>query len=516
MPLDPSISLKAPGASGEASGGMLDPLGVISNYAKIQGQLNTNKLFSQTFHARQKMGEILSSSPDAESGWAQIMKDPEVAPFAGEALNSWRAAELARTQQQGAQQEQAISGLDAFRKAMPALAADPSESTWKATVNPILATLSPSSRSRLGPAMDSIKSGLMDGLEKLPDVKARQAMFNARLAGMSVASPDVWGMMFGKPQTQDTGGSLIPGMQNQITGAFSPAQAPIAKTLAPTVVHGQGPEGQDVTTVMGGGRGGNALTPGGAAPGYSFGQGGALVGPSQTQGQYNTKRADDVVDYEKSLDDRVGNGATLRRNIGETVEAARTAQMGGGAEAYSRLGSMLQAIGVKNPTVDKWANGSLAASQVIDKVALQNSMSQLKQQLTGVGGSRLNAQEFVAYLNKNPNLTTDPRAAMQVFNLWQQFYDRDRAEQQAFDKFKAGKLTGDSRLDHAVYDSNDLTAQANGKAGDLKRWPALWNQSSFMQGFAPGGAIDTSGVKGLPKAVPKDIADIMKKHGHGQ
>lgn len=537
MPLDPSISLKAPGASSPTTNG-LDPLGMISAYAGIQQKLNQNQLFQQTFHARQKMGEILSSSPDAETGWAAIMKDPEVAPFAGEALNSWRGAELARTQQQGAQQESAISGLDAFRKVLPALGADPSESTWKASVDPILATLSPTSRSRIGPAMNSIKEGLISGLEKLPTPEARSAMFKARLAGMAVASPDVWGMILGKPETKDIGGSLIPGMTSQTTGAFTPAQAPIGKSLAPTVVSGEGPGGEKITTLWGGGNGlggggpmggdsgvahplhapdgapSNGLVPPATAPGYHF-KGGALVGPDQSTSQYNTKRTDDIVDYEKSLDDRVGNGATLRKNIGATIDAAKQATMGGGAETYSRLGSLLQAIGVKNQTVDKWANGSLAASQVIDKVALQNSMSQLKQQLTGVGGSRLNAQEFVAYLNKNPNLTTDPRAAAEVFNLWQKFYDRDKMEQQAFDRFKAGKPTGDPALDHAIYDSNDLKAMADGqKAGDIKRWPALWNQSDFMTKFAPSGEIDTTGVKGLPKGIPKDIADIMKKHGH--
>jgi len=248
----------------------------------------------------------------------------------------------------------------------------------------------------------------------------------------------------------------------------------------------------------------------GAAPGYRFAANGALVGPDQSTSQYNTKRADDIVDYEKSIDDRVGNGATLRKNISATIQAAGQAQMGGGAEAYTKLGSALQAIGVSNPTVDKWANGSLAASQVINKVALQNSMSQLKQQLTGVGGSRLNAQEFVAYLNENPNLTTDPRAAAEVFNLWNQFYDRDKAEQRAFDAYKSGKPTGDPTLDQLAYGGNDLSP---GEKPDIKRWPALWNQSDYMTKFAPGGAIDTSGMKGLPLQHPADIQQLLQRYG---
>jgi hypothetical protein len=225
----------------------------------------------------------------------------------------------------------------------------------------------------------------------------------------------------------------------------------------------------------------------------------ALTGPSQAQTEFNTKRAGDIADYSKSLDDRVTNEAVLRRNVAEGIEAARQTQMGGGAETYMKLGQAMQAIGVKNSTVDKWVGGSEAALQVGDKLALQNSMAQLKAQLTGVGGSRLNAQEFVAYLNKNPGITTDPRAAATIFNIWNKFYDRDKAEQQAFDAFQSGDPTGDKTLDKLS------------KGKDIKSWPALWNQSDYMKSFAPGGLIDTSGMKGTT-AVPAHIQSLLDKY----
>lgn len=502
-PIDPSITLKlAPAANG---------LGAMESWQDLQTKMNANKLFQQGFNAKVKAGQILASAPDLDSGLAALYKDPSVAPFAGDIVNSIRQGMLANVQAahtgvqiEGEQQKQATDAWSAVKLGLPALAADPSEATWKSVTGPALAGASPSAKKALGPALDSLRDSLLEGLPE--DKPAAKAMFQARVAGLAQASPDVWGLMFGKPGTQDLGDRVQPTQTNPTTGAVTQVGRPMAKGLPPTVVKGQGPEGQDITTVWGGGTGGgNGLGGGRGSPA-------GMIGPTQTEGQYNTKRTDDLVEYEKSLDDRVGNGATLRKNIGETIEAAKRASMGGGAEAYMKLGSTLQALGVKTPTVDKWANGSLAASQVVDKIALQNSMSQLKQQLTGVGGSRLNAQEFVAYLNKNPNLTTDPRAAMEIFQLWNQFYDRDKKEQQAYDQFKRGNRTGDSTIDKEVFDRNDLSSPEAGKP-DLKRWPALWANSDYMQKFAPGGDIPTAGVKGMPAAVPKDIADLLKKHG---
>lgn len=504
-----------------------NPLSMISNFAEVQGQLNQNKLFAQTYAARQKAGQIMSTAPDVETGIQQMLADPQVAPFAGETISAMRQAQQTLIATQGEQQKQASTGLEALLKSLPAVMADPEQ--WDGVVKANLATLSPSARAAVVPAVDSIKHALLDDLPSDPG--QRRTLFNQRLSGMMLGAgitPEQIQGIVGKPSVVNTGGSNVFGVQlpGQLGGGFSPSGRPVANTLAPTVVKGTGPEGEDVTTVWGGGGGGsgnggvvvprpsngpsaqngNALSP--PIPPTARTPSNALIGPSQTQTTYNQDRTKDIADYEKNLDDRVNNGSQLRKNVGEVVGAMHDATTGGGAETYAKLGSALQAIGVKNPTVDKWANGSLAASQVIDKVALQDSMSQLKQQLTGVGGSRLNAQEFVAYLNKNPNLVTDPRAAVQVFNLWQQFYDRDKTEQAMFDKFKSGNATGDQALDHAASNGSDPLL---GKP-DLKRWPALWNQSDYMQKFAPGGEISSAGVKGVDH--PKDISDLMKKYGH--
>ncbi len=509
--LEPGISLKlAPPQGG-------NPLAQIEGWADIRNKQNQSKLFDQTFRAKQKAGQILAHSEDLETGLQGLYNDPDVAPFAGEIVSSIRQGMLAQTQLQGEQQTQAISGFDATRKGLAAIAVDPTEASWKAATDPVLATLSPTARKSVASAMTSLKNSLFSDLPEDP-AKAK-GLVQARVAGLLAGNPDVMGLLFGKPETKDGGGVLIPGMTSQTSGVFTPAGR-IGKTLAPTVVKGVGPGGEDVTTVWGGGNGlggGGTATPGPVVPRPSHAPNtapqpaapnalsparGALIGPDLTTREYSNKRTDDVIDYEKNLDDRVNNGSNLRKNMGETIQAAKKAAMGGGAETYAKLGSMLQAMGVKTETADKWANGSLSSSQVIDKVALNNSMQQLKQQLTGVGGSRLNAQEFVAYMNKNPNLTTDPRAVAEMFQLWNEFYDRDMAEQKAFDQFKRGKPTGDAVIDEALGDGKP----------DIKRWPGLWNQSNYMRGFAPGGKLDTTGMKGLNVEHPADIQEILKRY----
>lgn len=514
MPVDPNISLaaKAPDLG--------QMLGTIGQFANIQNAINQNKLFQQTFAARQKAGQILAGAPDMESGLQSLLKDPVTAPFAGETINSIRTsqqtlADINRLQAvtAGERQTQATHGLEAFYKSLGSVMADPSEATWNAAVNANLSTLSPSAREQVAPAIQSIKSGLMDGLPA--DPQQRRAAFNQRLSGFLIAggvTPDSINAIAGTPTTLDLGGYRQPGLTlpSTIGGGFAPAGNPLAMTAPAANVSGDfGPGGAPtVARLPGGLPSGGGSQPSGLAGGAPAGTppqpagvsslpvtgpqpsanalGGSrpasqlpLTGLTRQQQKYTDQRMEALGKYEEGLDDRVVTGGTFRRNIDEILSAAKQAQTGGGAETFMKLGQALQALGVSNSTVDKVANGSLASSQVIDKASLTNTMNQLKQQLTGIGGSRINQQEFVAQLSKNPNLATDPRAIVQVFNLWNDFYNRDVAEQQALDKYK-------------------------NSGGDVSRWPAEWSQSDYMKKFAPGGTISGEGVKGASPAKPSE------------
>lgn len=201
------------------------------------------------------------------------------------------------------------------------------------------------------------------------------------------------------------------------------------------------------------------------------------AGPTPATTEYNVGRTKDFAAHEAALDDRVDAQAIQHRNATEILSAAKQAQTGGGADVYKKLGEVLQGFGVSNEVVDKWANGSLPASQVIDKVSLSNAWAQLRQSLEHMG--KINQTEFAETLSKNPNLLTDPRAIVQIFNLWNDYRTKDLAEQSSLDKYKT-------------------------VGGDLRRWPTVWQNSDFMKKWAPTEPFSAEGVKGTGPSTKRD------------
>ena len=431
MPIDPTISLEAGRGVGRVE--PTNALGMVGQFAQVQNALNQNALFQQTFHARQVAGEIMAAAPDLESGLLAIQRNPDTAAFAQQIANGVRQTQLTLTQMQGEQQKQAQSGLEGFMKSLPAILADPSQ--WEATVKANLSVLSPTAQARVAPAMESIRQGLIEGLPA--DPTAARQVFNQRLGGFMIA------------------GGVTPDSIRALTGA-----------LPPQVVQTTGPQGQPVTRVVGGPAIGGGTGGGGALSGV------VSEGPGETQKSYLGDIGKAGAQYEVELNNSVSAMQQQRRNIEEIIGAAKEAHIGGGASTFMKVGQALQALGVNNAVVDTWANGSLPASQVIDKLSLNNMTGQLRQAFQGMGGSRVNMQEFVAFLNKNPQILTDPRAMVKIFNLWNDFYKRDVAEQTALDKAK---------------DSPNF---------DMSRWPAQWAKSDYMKKFAPQWDISPEGIKG--------------------
>jgi hypothetical protein len=435
---DLDLNVAQPNNSGLFGG---NPLGAMSQIMQMRMLQTQTSMMQQKFAGTQRAGQIIASSPDLESGLDAVSKDPTAAAWGGEAVANWRQAMLARQQYENEAQHGAKDGLDAVLGGSAASSAG-DVSQLLPNIQGRLKLLSPQAQARAGQALQYILPALTAGVPTDPDAPPEaKAAASAQLQKNIIALG---------------AGSGIPA--ETMYGA--------AGVMKPTTEYQPvGPGGAPAPVTLGGIQGGPADSTTASGPqGLSVGQKG-----------YAEHRIADVADYEKNLDDRVLSGQDLSKNMRAIIDAAHSAQMGGGADTYSRLGSLLQAVGVNNDTVDKWANGSQAASQEIDKISLGTSMSQLKQQLTGVGGSRMNAQEFVAYLQKNPNLTTDPRAMVKVFNLWNNFYDKDLHEQDAIDQYKA-------------------------KGGDMTRWPSQWSHSDFMKNWSPTTEISGEGVKGVPQA----------------
>lgn len=223
MPLDPSISLQAKVPES-------NPLTMISNFATLQNTLNQNRLFQQTFAARQRAGQILSQSPDLEQGLEQLYRDPVTAPFAAETANAVRAGQQTfadiqrlRAVTAGEQQKQATDGLQAaVGHGLPAIIENPSDSTWDTVMEAQLKVLSPSARAAVEPALRSLKTSLLADLPDDPD--EAKAMVKKRAAALSLGSgftPEALAAVAGKPAVLDLGYAKQPGLESP-GQAFTP------------------------------------------------------------------------------------------------------------------------------------------------------------------------------------------------------------------------------------------------------------------------------------------------------
>jgi hypothetical protein len=237
MAIDPTIPL------GIKPVGQADPFNMIAQWAQIQNAVNQNRLFQQTFAARQMAGQILSNAPDLETGLQSLMTNPVTAPFAAETINAVRQGQATMVQLQGQVQTQAKEGLDGFVKMLGPVYADPTEDTWNNTADAILSTLSPLARQHAAPAIDSLRKSLLDGLPQ--DPAQRKATFNQRIVGLMLAggmSPDAIKALSGTPGTLDLGGAIQPTITAppQLGGGIFPTGPGYGKTLAPQIAPGPG------------------------------------------------------------------------------------------------------------------------------------------------------------------------------------------------------------------------------------------------------------------------------------
>lgn len=215
MPLDPSISLQIKPPD-------INPLTMMSGFANLQNTLNQNKLFQQTFAARQRAGQILSQSPDLEQGLEQLYRDPVTAPFAAETANAVRQGQQTfadiqrlRAVTAGEQQRQATDGLQAaVAHGLPAIIESPSDATWDSVMKAQLNVLSPSARAAVAPALESLKHAMLADLPEEPE--AAKAEVKKRAAALSLGSgftPESLAAVAGKPAVVDLGYAKQPGLE---------------------------------------------------------------------------------------------------------------------------------------------------------------------------------------------------------------------------------------------------------------------------------------------------------------
>lgn len=432
MPVDPEISLGLQPPNFAAQ----NPLGMIGQFATIQNALNQNRLFQQTFAARQQAGQIMSAAPDTETGLQQLMQDPLTAPFAPGIIGQVRQYQQTMTDIASKQLGMQQSIIGSFTKNLAAVRQNPGN--WGNLVQETMAITPDSIKPGVAGALESLRKSLLEGIN--PNEAGWQQKLDTNVSGLLLAN------------------GITPDDLRAMTG-----------TMAPHVVQVTGPQGQPISEVVGGpamgGAGAGLGLPGvaGAGVGASTGTGtpgtGILAtGPTATQAKYLTDRGTDMAQYQKALDTNVSMGGTIMQTVQEARDAMQQFRPGGGAETYARVAQFAQALGADPKLVDKIGNGNLAASQEFNKLMVNTVMGQIREQLSGIGGSRLSQMEFQSFQKNNPNIETDPRAIDKVFNFWTKLYQRDRLEQSGLNDY----------LTHG---------------GDISQWPATWQKIATQRGY---------------------------------
>ena len=283
----PSLQVTTPETG--AGAGALD---TVAKFATIQNALNQNRLFQQTFAARQKAGQIIAGAPDLETGIKNMFADPDVAAFAGPIANDIRQQMDTQANVATKRQTLAQNAIDfAIRKTASALY-DPA--LFATNLKSGLAAADPMTAPHMQPFVDSFVRSVGYGLPADPTTWTPQqkSKYQANLSGalLSAGFTDsslkliqgnvttVPGMTAsGIRGTQGVvqapafaGGGLTPTGQVIPEGmpaseASSTEPGPLSSTLQPQVVT-RGDVFRGAVPSLGGSmQGGNLLVPGASA-----------------------------------------------------------------------------------------------------------------------------------------------------------------------------------------------------------------------------------------------------------
>lgn len=278
MPVDPTISLGVTGGkTGLADPGYTaptaNPLALTNNLAETQSRLNANRLFAQTMAARQKLGEIVATSPDMDTAVQRAQSDPSVAGFVPELLQTLAATNNVR---QETLTKQYARTADAFQRGASLLQGGLVDPSSIARNMPAFLSQIPDepTRQHVQDALGTITKGLLDDLPSDPE--AAKAEYTRRLiaAGFQTGSQDAITKQLAQPGQVELGGRIQPGtvgsavptILSQRPGEFRPSGNALTKTLAPQITTTGGVAVGGQYGNGGGGSGGGAGTAGALSP----------------------------------------------------------------------------------------------------------------------------------------------------------------------------------------------------------------------------------------------------------
>jgi hypothetical protein len=404
---DPSIPLQAGAGLAQPTNPLAgNPVGMMQGFAQVQNLLNQNRLFQQTFQARQRLGEIMATSDTIDEAMQRASQDPIAGPFATQQALAVKQLDQATLAMQGQRMEQAKSGMQAVVQGLAGVYNNPTNDQWQLNMGAALQPLSPVAKAAAAPFVESMRQGLMNNLPA--DPAAAGPILKNRIAGMLMSSgvtPETFRQVTGQiaptfQTVQGTQGQPIPGVASG-TGQFNPLQGPsTGGTAGP--INGMG------TTVTP-----NTANSPLAAPG------GGLIGPTATAHAQMEAVGRQAGDIQQQMSDAAAAIPGTIKRLDTMDSTLGQFQAGGLASWRARVGQLMQ--GLRNAgaswitpdLINAVSNSSLPAQQIFEAQIKPFVIGQLKQAAQGTG--RVMRSEVDAFLQMaDPNV--DPAALGNILN----------------------------------------------------------------------------------------------------
>jgi hypothetical protein len=177
--------------------------------------------------------------------------------------------------------------------------------------------------------------------------------------------------------------------------------------------------------------------------------------PVMSASQAKAKELDitNASEYEKALNNTISQGRNFMDRLNVSEQALDQFQPGMGAGARLQVARAAKSLGMPEDVIKGINAGDIASKQVFQKLAVQQAMEALKQDMQS---GRITQAEFQIYKDNLPNIETDPAAIKQLFNVARQHHAANISEQQAYANYKK-------------------------QGGDPGQWQAQWSQMKEAQ-----------------------------------
>lgn len=158
-------------------------------------------------------------------------------------------------------------------------------------------------------------------------------------------------------------------------------------------------------------------------------------------------------EYEKGLNNTISQGRNFMDRLNVSESALDQFQPGMGAGARLQVARAAKSLGMPEDVIKGINAGDIGSKQVFQKLAVQQAMEALKQDMQS---GRITQAEFQIYKDNLPNIETDPAAIKQLFNVARQHHAANVSEQQAYADYKK-------------------------QGGDPGQWQAQWSKMKEAQ-----------------------------------